>query len=335
MKKLFSKDNFLGSSFDKKQKWQSAVVYILLSIFFVLSSFTFFNFLFSFVDVAGSIVSGSMDVAIRDFLRNLPLLFVFLMTLWSLLLVHAVYINRDEEHLRKSIIKDSICILSFALVNLIYVIVRLAMGEYVSIAEGSPSKLFPLDTLLYSLPFVLFASLCLIYVFKKKEALPYLVPTRGSITTKARFVYCLFMALWLLFALYGFSSGILSFFIYDFAHGHAFYGIATLFCYLLSPAFLIFWELYFHGLKEEKRKEALLPWSIIGLSISLLGLILYFVSLALDLDAPSNAGFGMFPIMFSASVNLAAMLQVSVPFIVSLVALIKALIWRRDCKQRD
>ena len=39
MKNLFSKDNFLIASFDKKQKTQSIVVSVLLAVFFIASAF--------------------------------------------------------------------------------------------------------------------------------------------------------------------------------------------------------------------------------------------------------------------------------------------------------
>ena len=56
---------------------------------------------------------------------------------------------------------------------------------------------------------------------------------------------------------------------------------------------------------------------------------LYMISLSTGLDAPSNAGFGMFPIAFAASVNMATLAAVATPLIVSVTALVKGFIARR------
>ena len=47
------------------------------------------------------------------------------------------------------------------------------------------------------------------------------------------------------------------------------------------------------------------------------------------MDAPSNAGFGMLPVAFAASVNIATMIVVFTPVIVAVTAFIKGLILRK------
>ena len=73
MKKFFSKENFLFSSFDKDQKKQSLIISLALIVFFVFSAYTFLNAMYAFADCIGSIVCGSMDAALRDALRSLPI----------------------------------------------------------------------------------------------------------------------------------------------------------------------------------------------------------------------------------------------------------------------
>ena len=102
MKKLFDKSGFLFSSFDKEQKRQSTFVFLLLLVLFVLSSFTFFNMLYCFADIIGSIVSGSADVAIKDLLRSLPIILSCFMSIWAILLVHASFRNASDERRIKS-----------------------------------------------------------------------------------------------------------------------------------------------------------------------------------------------------------------------------------------
>lgn len=333
MKNLFDKSNFVFTAYDKKQKRQSLVVALLIILFFIVSSFTFFNMLYSFADAVGSIVSGSPDVAIKDLLRNLPLFFSFFMSLWTLLLLQASFRRVNDEKWHKSLFKDAICLIAFAAVNIIYVVVGLIAKTYSSIVEGSPSALFPLDSVLFSLLFIAIGVLVILYVKKFEAKLPYMVPTRGEIVKKARGLYCTFVTFWMLIALFGFSGGIFSIFIYDFAHEYVFYGIAVILAYLLSPILLAFWEFYYNELVEEKKKELLLPLAIVSLVVSIVIVALYMIALSTNMDAPSNAGFGMFPVAFAASVNIATLLVVFTPLIVSIVALIKGLLKRRKSKE--
>lgn len=330
MKDLFNKSNFVHSEFDKVQKRQSLIVGILIIIFFIASAFAFVNMLYASVDAIGSIVSGSIDVAIIDLLRSVPLFLVFFMCLWTLLLLQSTFRRVNDEKWHKSLFKDAICLIAFGAINILYIIIGLIIGKYSSIVEGSPSRLYPLDTFLLSFLFIAVGVVVILYVKKFEKNLPYVVPTRGEIVTKARGLYCTFVTFWLLISLFGFATGLYSLFIYDFKHGYAFYGIATILIYCLSPILLGAWEFFYNELKEEKKKQYLLPLSIVSLSVSLLFTILYMVSLSISLDAPSNAGFGMFPIAFAASVNIATLIVVFAPLIVSITALIKGILKRKQ-----
>ena len=117
-------------------------------------------------------------------------------------------------------------------------------------------------------------------------------------------------------------------FIIDFKHGYQFYSVMLLIAYSLSFIYLGIWEFYYNELKEEKKKEFLLPMAIAGLILSLIVVVLYFVSLGLNLDGPSNIGFGVLPVAFAASVNLATIIVVVTPLIVSIIALIKGFLAR-------
>ena len=329
MKKFFDKDNFIPSTFDKKQKLQSIVVSACLILFFVLASLTFFNMLYAFADLVGSIVSGSPDMALRDFTRSLPIFLSCFMSIWALLLAHGLFRNVSDEKRVKSLKKNAYALLSFAGVNLIAIIVMRIMGKFHSLVDGSPSPLYPLGTILYSLLFVALGVFALVYLKKLQDKLPYVVPSRGPIVTKARFVYCFFVSIWMLVSLFSFSGFVLGWFIQDLAHGYVFFSLALFFVYLVNVIFIAVWEFYFNELKEEKRKEFLLPLALAGLCLSVLAMILYFVGLGVDMDAPSNAGFGILPIAFTASVNIATLVVVATPVIVSVVALIKGLLAKK------
>ncbi len=327
--KLFDKENFLFPTFGKKERTQSLIVAGVLGLLFIMSAFTFFNALYCFADIVGCIVSGSPDVAIHDLAHSLPVILSFMMTLWTLLLVHAYFRNVSDERREKSLKKNAIAILCFAGVNIVYILVMVIAGRYGSMVDGSPSALYPLDAFLYSILFLAIGALAMVYKFKGEEKLPYLVPSRGPIVTKARFVYCLFVSFWMLIALFGFGGFWIGLFVIDFLHGYVFFSIGLLLAYFVNFLFIFIWEFYYNELKEEKRKELLLPLGLIGLGCAVITAVIYFVGLGLNLDGPSNVGFGVLPVAFAASVNIATMLVVATPLIVSVTATIKGLLIRR------
>ena len=329
MKELFSKENFAFSGFDKKQRTQSLIVFGLLALAFIISAFSFMNAFYCFVDVIGSIVSGSADVAIYDLLRSLPLFLTLFMAIWSMLLVHAFFRNVSDEKRVKSLYKNGFALIGFAAVCIIYVIVGLISGKYLSIVEGSPSALFPLNTVIASVLYCAVGVFAILYAKKYQEKFPYVVPSRGPIVNKGRFGYCLAISLWMLIALFCFAGFWMGLFIIDFRHGYGLYGAALLIIYCINAFFFICWELYFNELTEEGKKKVLLPLAIIASAISVIAIAFYFIVLGTNLDAPANMGFGLLPVAFAASVNIATMLVVATPLIVSIVALIKGLLIRK------
>ena len=329
MKKFFSKDSFVFSTFDKAQKRQSLLVSLTLVVLFIFSAFTFFNALYAFADFVGSIVSGSADAAIRDITRSLPLLLSCFMSIWGLLLFHALFRNVSDEKRAKSLKKNAIALLAFAAVNLIAIIVMLIMGKFHSLVEGAPSPLYPLDSILYSLIYVALGVFALIYPKKLQEKVPYVVPSRGAVVTKARGLYCTFMSFWMLIALFATADFFLGLFIIDFVHGYFLYSFALLLVLFVNMAFIGVWEFYYNELKEENKKAFLLPLAIVGLVVAVIAAVLYIVALGANLDGPSNAGFGVLPVAFAASVNIATLIVVFTPVIVSIVALIKGLIAKK------
>ena len=329
MNNIFSRDNFDFASFNVDQRRQNLIVSLGLGLFFIFAAFTFMNALYCFADAIGSIVSGSPDVAMQDFLRSVPIFLSFFMTQWFLLFIHAFFRNVSEEKLKRSIKKNTIAIIIFAGVNIIYIIYGLIAGRYLSLVEGAPSPLFPLDAMLYSLLFLALGILGLVYGIKLRERIPYLVPTRGSIVRKGRFGYCLIVALWMLVAIYSFAAFWTGLFVIDFTHGYLAFSIALLVVFLVNWLFFACWEFFYNQVKEEKRKDVLLPLAIIGLIVALAAALFYFAALSFNLDGPSKVGFGVLPVAFAASVNFATLLVVAAPIIVSVVALIKGIVLRK------
>ena len=329
MKKFFSKDSFILSTFDGGQKKRSLVLSLALILFFVFSAYTFFNAMYAFADCIGSIVCGSMDAALRDATRSLPIFLSCFMSIWALLLLQALFRNAGDEKRIKSLKKDAIVLLAFAGANLVAIIVMLIMGKFHSLVEGAPSPWYPLDSILYSLIFVCLGVCTLMYLAKFQDKFPLRLPSRGPVVKKARGVYCVFVSFWMLIAIFSFAAFSIGLFIHDFGHGYFFFALALILVYLTNVLFFGFWEFYYNELKEEKKREFLLPLSIFALVVSVLVAVLYMVALATNPDAPSNSGFGILPIAFTASVNIATLVVVFTPIIVSVTALIKGLLGRK------
>ena len=331
MKKFFSKENFIFSTFDKNQRRQSLIISLALIVFYIFSAYTFLNAMYAFADCIGSIVCGSMDSALRDATRSLPLFLSCFMSIWAMLLFQAAFRNVNDQKRVRSLKKNAIALLAFAGVNLVAIIIMLVMGKFHSIVEGAPSPLYPLDSILYSLIFVALGVFTLVYLKKLQEKLPFALPQRGEVVKKARGVYCVFVSFWMLIACFSFACFSIGLFITDFEH-YFFFALALTLVYLTNVLFFGVWEFYYNELKEEKKKEFLLPLAICGLIVAVLMVAIYMIALATNLDAPSNFGFGTLPIAFTASVNIATLVVVFTPVIVSVTALIKGLLKRKAAK---
>lgn len=335
IKKYFQKDNFVFSDYNKKQKMQSLFVSFGIIIFFILSSFTFFNVIYVISNCAGSIVCSSIDVAFKDLFRSLPIIFSFLLCLFTLVLFQVSFRNYNLEYFLKSTFKYGLIISIIAVINILYILIMRITKNYLSLVEGSPSPIYPLDAFLFSFLFICIGVFAIIYSKKLHTKFPYLVTSRVSLITKNKVLYKIGMSLFLLVSLYGFSSGIFTLFIYDFTSIYAFYGFGLFFIYILSPILLGIWQFYYNELKEEKKREYLLYLSFLFGILSDIFIIIYFVSLATNLDAPSNAGFGMLPITFAASVNLATIVMVISPFIFSLIISTMEIIKKRKNERKN
>lgn len=315
---------------DKKQKSQSMLVTIAVCFFFVISAFTFMNALYCLSDIIGSTVSGSVDIALRDILRSIPVFLSFYLTLSGLMVAHTFYRNESPAILRKNAKKHATIGIALGAVIILYVIIMLIAGKYLSIVEGSPSPFYPLDAVLYAVLYIIFGMLVHMYFKKHEDADLYNGPVRAPISNKWKIIKCFFRMFWLYFALYGFCGFFYSFFIVDFTIGYVGYSLVMMMISLVVFLSLAVWELYYNNLSEEKRRAVTLPLGIISLAATVISAVLFFTVLKRNLDGPSNVGFGVLPVAYSASVNVATFLVILVPIIVSVVALIKGLFRRKQ-----
>ena len=332
MKGWFSRSGFVSSGMDAAQKRQSLAVTLSVVLFFILSAFTFMNFLYCFSNCIGSCVSGSPDISVRDALRSLPIFLSFFMTLSGLMTAHTFYRNESSVMLHKKAGDHALAGIVTGTVTVVYVIASRLSGRYLSFTEGSPSPLYPLDSVLYALLFIV----CGVFLrmrLKTAGASWYRGPSRAPVQRKGRLIRIFFIVLWLFFALYGFCGFFFSFLIVDFTAGYLSYILAVMLVSLVAFLSIAVWELYYNNLTEDMQGTVLLPLAVISTVVSCGSALFYLIALKENLDGPANIGFGILPVAFSSNVNLATLLVVAVPLIVSVTALIKAVVRERVGKK--
>lgn len=337
MKMKCDRSDFVCSALGEKQKKQNVLSILAVILFFVLSAFTFMNFLYCFSDCIGSIVCGSADVALRDALRSVPIFLSFFLSLSGLMTAQAFYRNESAEILQKRAKKHAAIGVVIGVILIVYVIAMRFAGKYLSLAEGAPSLIYPLDAVIYAVCYVAGGICVWVYFAKYAKAHPYAGPTRAPIRKKGRVCRCIFRTFWLLIALYGFCGFFYSFFIVDFSSDYVSflpYNLAVMCVSLVVLLTLAVWELYYNNLTEEKRKEANLPLALISLAASLAAAIFYAVALINNLNGASNVGFGVLPVAFSASVNIATVVVVLTPVLVSVSALVKGIARKAKAEKR-
>ncbi|MBR6915636.1 MAG: hypothetical protein IKN36_04695, partial [Clostridia bacterium] len=113
----------LEGRLDRKQIKQNLVVTAAVTLFFILSAFTFMNFLYCLSDCVGSIVCASPDVALRDAIRSCPIFLSFFLSLSGLMTAHTFYCNESPGILRKKAKKHAVIGIVLGVTVIVYVIV--------------------------------------------------------------------------------------------------------------------------------------------------------------------------------------------------------------------
>lgn len=334
MKNIFDRNNFVLAGSDGRQKRQSLLVTVCLVVLFVITAFTFMNFLYCLSDCIGSIVCASADVALRDALRSCPIFLTFFLTLSGFMAAHTFYRNESREILTAKAKKHAIIGIVLGAIIIIYVVVMRFMGRYLSLVEGAPSPLYPLDSVLYAVLFILLGVGILAFLRSNSKEQKFFGPSRAPLQKRGRGVRSFFRTFWLLIGLYGFCGFTYSIFIVDFAHGYVLYSVAMMLVSLVAFLSVAVWELFYNNLTPEKRRAYTLPLALVLLAVSAASAVFYFLALKGNLDGPANVGFGILPIAFSASVNFATLLVVATPIIVSVTALVKGLVRRGKDKRK-
>jgi hypothetical protein len=264
-------------------------------------------------------------VAIRDAIRSCPIFLTFFVTLSGLMTAHTFYRNESREILAKKVKKHALIGIIIGALIIDYTILLRIAGRYLSLVEGAPSRLYPLDAVIYAVIFIALGVFVLIYVKHDAQKQLFFGVSRAPVQSRGRGVRSFFRTFWLLVALYGFCGFFYSLFIVDFRHGYVFYSAATMLVSLMAFFTIAVWELFYNNLTAAARKKYTLPLALVSLAVSVVSTVIYFIALKGNLDGPSNVGFGLLPIAFSASVNFATLLVVAMPLIVSVAAVVKGL----------
>ena len=252
MKKLFERDGFVFAGLRGKQKKHDLCVTAAVLLFFVLSAYTFMNALYCLSDIIGSVVGGSADIAGRDALRTLPIFLTFLMSLAGLMAAHSFYRNESGAVLRKRARTHAAVGMGTGALLILYVAAGLLAGRYLSVAEGAPTPLYPLDTVLYALAVCGAGVLVFLYFGKNASAAPFAGPCRAPEKKKKSAGRRVGAALWLLLALYGFSGFFYSLFIVDLSDGYVPYSLALMLVLLITWLSVAVWEFYYNNLTARK-----------------------------------------------------------------------------------
>ncbi len=303
------------------------VIYIVPVLIFIAAAFNFFFFLYGICDIIGSIICGSFNVAGRDLMRSLPLFLNVVSLILLLYLYHYLTHGESIEHSKKKIFEYAIALIAVSAIIIIWVIYGCASGVYLSIAEGSPSWIYPLDIFLGNIVFLAIGICTIIFKGKLKESQYHVTEKKinGGFATAT--------CVWLCCALYAFAAWCYSFGSLDFGSEYTAYSIGQMILFFVAWALLFVYEIVFKVVKPEYKKKVLFPTGIACFAVGIFAIVYYFASLAGNLDAPSNGGFGLLSIDFTASVNainLIYFLAILIPSIVILVQAIRIKVKKED-----
>jgi hypothetical protein len=330
MKELFKKENRILASCDKKTWNQSFTLSILIILLFATCAGYFFDFVYMMCDIIGSIISSSSDIALRDIVRSLPYLSSTIGCIFVLGNLHILFRNYNKDITCKRIFKHSITIIVFGTISALAPLIGLGTKVYSSLIEGSPTDLYPLDQMLTGLVLIVIGVLSVIITTKLKNEINLSLPTRGVENKKCRVIANIGKGIWLLVALFSFSATIYFFKSIDLSNGYVFYSIMLFILFILPWVYMMIYEFHYLELKEEVRKEHDFIIGLVGTIISLVSIILFFISLSLNIDGPSNVGFGLLPVDFTASINVFNIIYPLTIVTVPMVKLIQGIIYKKN-----
>ncbi len=306
-------------------KKQRIIYFAVSALFFVLSSFLMFDFMYQICNMLGSVVSGTPSQAIVVLKRIIPQLVLTVGLVYANIYLRCAYKATNEKNRINAFKYNGYVCGVLGVITVLYVLIGVIAKQYYSLVEGHPSPLYPLDIALGGALLIAQGVLSVLYAEKLKTT-PSELPYGGLRNKYLRWVDYFFYGVAYLFILFSFASLCYAPFIMNFSQGGIFFNIMMIFVHITAIFEFIFYVFAYNEALPELKKDIQRKYSLIILAVNVLVLILYTVALQIAPYAPNNNAFGLLPIEYTASVNVFPILYSLVTVLAPLAAFLKSLI---------
>ena len=301
MNGLFAKENRIAATLSDSGKTEHRMYSLAAAALFLLTAFLLWEFVYEFCNMIGSVVSGSPEQALVELLRVLPLV---LLTVDCLCL--SVHLQRARfAPSAKARVRQWARLGRSAVVLGILVVLAILCGEftggYETLIEGNPTPWFPLDVCLggvLSIMFGHFTALRKEQIADRASELPF--DSKESSGFRAGLGRVL-RVLCYMAGLCGFAACVFSTYVMDWRHGYLFFNVVLVLNYFTAFAMVFLYRFGYQELKSELAPSAGRKLALGFLVINAALLVLYFVAVEIQNEAPNQNAFGILPIEFTAS----------------------------------
>lgn len=276
----------------------------LTIIFWIPGAWMLWEFVYELSHMIGAIVCRDAAYAVYELLRMLPMTLCMICFLFSSTFLHNAFTARDLHTRTRNFKIMSIFDIVLAFVNIIYTLCGLISGRYVSLVEGFPTILYPLDTILISLLFILFG----IWAYKYSEYMnakgsdiPYVECKFNPILRGIGLVFCF---LSFLVTTCASAASVYGLFILDWRHGYIIFNILLWLNYFTAFFMYICYRFFYCTKNNEDKPACLKKFSLSFLIANIILMALYLITVQNCPEAPAQNAFGLFPIDFTASANV-------------------------------
>lgn len=293
--------------FNFKKVKENRLYTILTVIFWVLGAWMLWEFVYELSHMIGAIVCRDAAYAIYELLRMLPMTLCMVAILFFNMFLLNAYIAKDIKARAGNWKLISVFAMIFGIAVIIYVIAGLISGRYISIVECFPTLLYPLDTILLAIIFIIgsvWAWKYSGYQTSGSEAattLPFAVCRFNPVLRNIGRFFCFIS---FLISICAFAATCYGPFILDWCHGYVLFNIVFWLIYF-SAFFMYFCYRFIYCNKNNEDKPAFLKkYSLIFLAANIILMILYVIIVNNNVEAPAQNAFGLLPIDFTASANV-------------------------------
>lgn len=315
---------------DKPTKRQIFFYAILSFVLFILAAFPIWDNLMDLCQMIGSFACGSPVEALKLFLRRFPAHMISISLIFMGFRIFNIY--RAEKGQRARLWKNfGITTISIGGSIVLSVIVLLIVGVYGKMIEGTPTLLFPLDTLLGGLVMIGYGvgSFALSRVMKASPSpLPSSKP-KGLTIKRVAYFFSYMMAC---FSFAGFCHGVADM---DWKNGGIFFNVMLLINFAVPIYQAILYRYYYMETRNEKKQyfvHRVIPYVLV---INCVLFFLYLVALQTDPWAPATNASAVLPIEGTASINAFAVLFGIASLVNPCVAFLQTHIFKKFVPEKE